>query len=392
MDCRLMLLDMLVLVSLSLFLCPTVGAANITVEMGQTATLPCTGVTNDFREWQRLGDDGTETQLITLYKSGSTTDLQEKSGLDTFNLRGRFTATADDAFTATITNTRESDDGRYQCDSTSGSVVHMLLTYYMNSVSLSTPPTGSVTESIGGRFIVTCTADSKPAASFTWTKQGDSNFTATGARLEISNLNMNDSGTYMCTAFHAYASGTATVQLTVTEEPVTTPTSPQGQTVVTSAPITASKSTGTNGSNSAQTGGGLGTGGIVGIVIAFLALAAIGVVGFVLWKRKKGSVESGDDAVTYHSPGHPGAPENLSRPPPNEPEVMYAELDLKNAPAGSRRPYVATPDDSPTEYAQIRPDKPPRSSVPHTLAPDDKTEYASISKPKPSRRLDLQAV
>ncbi|XP_066269772.1 immunoglobulin superfamily member 11-like isoform X6 [Branchiostoma lanceolatum] len=363
MDCRLMLLDMLVLVSLSLFLCPTVGAANITVEMGQTATLPCTGVTNDFREWQRLGDDGTETQLITLYKSGSTTDLQEKSGLDTFNLRGRFTATADDAFTATITNTRESDDGRYQCDSTSGSVVHMLLTYYMNSVSLSTPPTGSVTESIGGRFIVTCTADSKPAASFTWTKQGDSNFTATGARLEISNLNMNDSGTYMCTAFHAYASGTATVQLTVTE------------------------------------GGGLGTGGIVGIVIAFLALAAIGVVGFVLWKRKKGSgrekddgVESGDDAVTYHSPGHPGAPENLSRPPPNEPEVMYAELDLKNAPAGSRRPYVATPDDSPTEYAQIRPDKPPRSSVPHTLAPDDKTEYASISKPKPSRRLDLQAV
>ncbi|XP_066270025.1 endothelial cell-selective adhesion molecule-like [Branchiostoma lanceolatum] len=197
--------------------------------MGQTATLPCTGVTNAFREWQRLGDDGTETQLITLYKSGSTTDLQEKSGLDTFNLRGRFTATADDAFTATITNTRESDDGMYQCDSSSGgSIVHELLTYKLNLVRIQ--PAGPATGYVGGTFDVTCTADSKPAASFNWTKQGDSSFTATGATLRIINLGNTDGGTYLCTAYHAYASDTASVQLMINEQPATTPTSTQGQT------------------------------------------------------------------------------------------------------------------------------------------------------------------
>ncbi|XP_035670080.1 uncharacterized protein LOC118411707 [Branchiostoma floridae] len=118
------------MVAWSLFL-NIVGGANITVQMGRSATLPCTGITNVFREWQRLDTGDTWVQLITLYTGGSTPDLQEKAGLDTFNLRGRFTATADDDFTATITNTRAIDDGRYLCDGSSsgGQIVHTLLTY-----------------------------------------------------------------------------------------------------------------------------------------------------------------------------------------------------------------------------------------------------------------------
>eukprot|EP00058_Branchiostoma_floridae_P005860 XP_002591348.1 hypothetical protein BRAFLDRAFT_76818 [Branchiostoma floridae] len=186
--------------------------------MGRSATLPCTGITNVFREWQRLDTGDTWVQLITLYTGGSTPDLQEKAGLDTFNLRGRFTATADDDFTATITNTRAIDDGRYLCDGSSsgGQIVHTLLTYYMNSASIQ--PDGPATEYIGGSIQFTCAADSKPAVSFNWTKQGDSSFTATGATLHISNLNKDDSGTYQCTAYHAYDSRTATVLLTVNED------------------------------------------------------------------------------------------------------------------------------------------------------------------------------
>ncbi|XP_035669441.1 cell wall integrity and stress response component 2-like isoform X2 [Branchiostoma floridae] len=398
MEYKLVPLDLLVLVSLSLFFCSTVEGANITVQMGRSATLQCTGITNVFREWQRLDTGDTWVQLITLYTGGSTPDLQEKVGLDTFNLRGRFTATADDDFTATITNTRASDDGRYQCDGSSsgGSIVHTLLTY--NMVSASIEPAGPAIGYIGRNFQFRCEAlNSKPTASFNWTKQGDSNFAATGATLQFSNLNVNDSGTYQCTAYHAYDSDTATVQLMVTEEPATTPTS-QGRTgVVTSAPIShASKPTGSNiGTNAPQTGG-LSTGAQagIGIGVALGCIALAGVLAYFFVVKRKRAVESGgeDFALQTQPGGHPGAPENLSRPPPNEPEVMYAELDLKNAPAGSRRPYVATPDDSPTEYAQIRPDKPPRSSVPHTLGPDNKTEYASISRQKPGRRDDLQAV
>ncbi|XP_035669442.1 uncharacterized protein in LEU2 3'region-like isoform X3 [Branchiostoma floridae] len=391
MEYKLVPLDLLVLVSLSLFFCSTVEGANITVQMGRSATLQCTGITNVFREWQRLDTGDTWVQLITLYTGGSTPDLQEKVGLDTFNLRGRFTATADDDFTATITNTRASDDGRYQCDGSSsgGSIVHTLLTY--NMVSASIEPAGPAIGYIGRNFQFRCEAlNSKPTASFNWTKQGDSNFAATGATLQFSNLNVNDSGTYQCTAYHAYDSDTATVQLMVTEEPATTPTS-QGRTggsnIGTNAPQTGGLSTG------AQAGIG------IGVALGCIALAGVLAYFFVVKRKRAGrdkddGVESGgeDFALQTQPGGHPGAPENLSRPPPNEPEVMYAELDLKNAPAGSRRPYVATPDDSPTEYAQIRPDKPPRSSVPHTLGPDNKTEYASISRQKPGRRDDLQAV
>ncbi|XP_066270821.1 carcinoembryonic antigen-related cell adhesion molecule 20-like [Branchiostoma lanceolatum] len=237
------LLHVLVVCSLSFYTGPTVEGAHIPVEMGQTATLPCTGVTNPFREWQRLGDDGTPTQLITLYKSGSTTDLQEKSGLDTFNLRGRFTATADDDFIATITNTRESDDGMYQCDSSSGgSIVHELLTYNVPVIS-GVSPSDTVVQAVGSSITLRCDVTSKPAANVTWSQNGTLRI-ETGSSLILSDIDYDDSGNYVCTASNGY--GTAaerTIQVTVQR-----------------------KETGT---------GGLGTGAIVGIVFGVLAFVLI---------------------------------------------------------------------------------------------------------------------
>ncbi|XP_078577202.1 uncharacterized protein LOC144862528 isoform X2 [Branchiostoma floridae x Branchiostoma japonicum] len=352
--------------------------------VGGTATLPCTGVPYDgaTKHWEKnpvLPVKFLVAIQTPLGESSPGAPFEFPENIAAAGLTGRFTVT-DDLMTATITDVRETDDGDYRCASGPSQIIHKLVAYKLNSVGVQ--PAGPATGNVGGTFDVTCTADSKPAASFNWTKQGDSSFTATGATLRISNLNMNDSGTYQCTAYHAYDSRTTTVQLTVNEEPATTPTS-QGRTG------------GSNiGTNSPQTGLSPGAQAGIGVGIALACMAVAGVLAYFFVVKRKRAVESGGEDFALQTPpgGHPGAPENLSRPPPNEPEVMYAELDLKNAPAGSRRPYVATPDDSPTEYAQIRPDKPPRSSVPHTLGPDNKTEYASISRQKPGRRDDLQAV
>ncbi|XP_078666447.1 uncharacterized protein LOC144908594 isoform X2 [Branchiostoma floridae x Branchiostoma belcheri] len=369
--------------------------------VGGTATLSCAGVPYDgaTKHWEKNPVlpikvlVGIQTPLGSPPGTPPGDPVYIEANIAAAGLSGRFTAT-DDLMTATITAVRATDDGDYRCASGSNEIIHKFVAYKLDSVRIE--PSGPVPGYVGGTFDVTCTAsrDSKPTPSFNWTKQEDSSFMRTGATLRIDSLTMNHTGTYVCTAYHAYASDTASVQLTVNEEPTVAPTS-QGQTgVVTSVPISASKSPGPNdGSNAPQTGGA-NTGAIVGGVIGATAFVGVmaAVAFFVVRKKRADRVESGDDEVTYHAAGHPGAPENMSRPPPNQPEVMYAELDLKNAPAGSRKPYVATPDDSPTEYAQIRPSKPPRSTVPHTLAPDDKTEYASIAKPKPNKRLDLQAV
>ncbi|KAI8503187.1 hypothetical protein Bbelb_190080 [Branchiostoma belcheri] len=345
--------------------------------IGDTATLACTGVTYDglSQHWEKNPANPPKYLVAIQTQLGQSTPVPSapfyyQTNIAAAGLTDRFRVT-EDIMTATITGVRETDDGDFRCNSGPSEIVHTVVTYKLNLVGIQ--PSGPVKETLGGTFDVTCTADSKPAVSFNWTKQEDSSFTATGATLRINSLTMNHTGTYVCTAYHAYDSATASVQLTVSEGP-------------------------NDGSNAPQTGGanvGGIVGGVIGAVVGVGVMAAV--VFFVVRKKRadrgeKDGVESGNDEVTYHAAGHPGAPENMSRPPPNQPEVMYAELDLKNAPAGSRKPYVATPDDSPTEYAQIRPSKPPRSTVPHTLAPDDKTEYASIAKPKPNKRLDLQAV
>ncbi|XP_019622460.1 PREDICTED: uncharacterized protein LOC109468593 isoform X2 [Branchiostoma belcheri] len=357
--------------------------------VGGTTTLPCTGVPYDgvTKHWEKnpvLPIKYLVAIQTPLGQSSPSAPFYDETNIAAAGLTGRFTV-ANDLMTATITAVRETDDGDYRCASGASEIIHKLVIYKLDSVRIQPP--GTVEGYVGGTFDVTCDADSKPTPSFNWTKQGDSSFTATGATLRISSLTMNHTGTYVCTAYHAYASDTASVQLTVSEAELTVAPTSQGRT---GGP--------NDGSNAPQTGGA-NTGAIVGGVIGATAFVGVmvAVAFFVLRKKRadrgeKDGVESGNDEVTYHAAGHPGAPENMSRPPPNQPEVMYAELDLKNAPAGSRKPYVATPDDSPTEYAQIRPSKPPRSTVPHTLAPDDKTEYASITKPKPNKRLDLQAV
>ncbi|CAH1251413.1 IGSF9B [Branchiostoma lanceolatum] len=373
--------DASVLTIAALAICQLVwpSAAQIYQEVGQGVTLTCDYTFSGNRytiEWHR-GDE----RLLNFFSQ------DDNPVFDSTDLSGRLRL--QDGKNLVVSNLRRTDDGRFYCKVTEiggnpaadGSDQNLVVTV---SPTITLSPSEQSTAATGSDVTLTCTVDSKPDANITWT--GPNGDLGTGNSVMLNNVQpANDTGTYTCTATNSFStrkSASGSVVLTV-----------QDMTTAMSTPARQSEST--VDSNRLASTGGLSTGAQagLGVGIALACIIGAGVLAYFFVVRKKRAgrekddgVESGDDAVTYHSPGHPGAPENLSRPPPNEPEVMYAELDLKNAPAGSRRPYVATPDDSPTEYAQIRPDKPPRSSVPHTLAPDDKTEYASISKPKPSRR------
>ncbi|XP_019618494.1 PREDICTED: pregnancy-specific beta-1-glycoprotein 11-like [Branchiostoma belcheri] len=187
--------------------------------VGDNATLPCTGVPYDdvTKHWEKnpvIPIKYLVAIQTPLGQSSPGAPFYDETNIAAANLTGRFTVTPD-LTTATITGVRETDDGDYRCSSGPSQIIHKFVAYKMNSVGIQ--PSGPVTGYVGGTFDVTCTADSKPAASFDWTKQGDSSFTATGATLRISSITMDHTGTYVCTAYHAYASDTASVQLTVSE-------------------------------------------------------------------------------------------------------------------------------------------------------------------------------
>ncbi|XP_078579874.1 uncharacterized protein LOC144864037 [Branchiostoma floridae x Branchiostoma japonicum] len=219
---------------------PARGQVEQGVEVGDDATLTCTGVPYDglTQSWDK---DSTTLVAIQTPLGGSTPSppFYYDSDIATVGLANRFTASGD-LTTATITDVREEDDGAYRCTSGSNSYTVQMVSYKLLSVAVQ--PDGPATGYVGDTFDITCTADSKPAASFNWTKQGDSSFTATGATLRFNDLKTNDTGTFVCTAYHQYASDTASVQLNV-------------------SPASAKP--------------GLSTGAIVGIVIGSLAGAGL---------------------------------------------------------------------------------------------------------------------
>ncbi|XP_019622498.1 PREDICTED: protein SLG1-like [Branchiostoma belcheri] len=253
-------------------------------------------------------------------------------------LTGRFTVTPDSVMTATITGVRETDDGDYRCASGPSEIIHKLVIYKLNSVNIQ--PSGPVTGYVGGTFDVTCTADSKPAASFNWTKQEDSSFTATGATLRISSLTMNHTGTYVCTAYHAYDSDTASVQLTVNEL--------QGQDV-TSAPRT----------------GEPNVGGIVGGVIGALAGVAVmaAVVFFVIRKKRAGGDKKDGDVEDLSDRQYENVPNPMmaSQRPGSGSDEYEIPMETVQSPTGSANDEYEVPMETvqppqpSDDYQELRP-------------------------------------
>ncbi|KAK7886852.1 hypothetical protein WMY93_026473 [Mugilogobius chulae] len=112
----------------------------------------------------------------------------------------------DGGTTLTIDTVSRYDQGPFTCEasnsvssSTSDPVV-LSISYGPDDVILRTSPSDYCEE--GSDVLMSCSADSRPAAQFKWLLNGEL-LSFTGAQFELKNIQMNQSGNYSCQAFNS---------------------------------------------------------------------------------------------------------------------------------------------------------------------------------------------
>eukprot|EP00066_Takifugu_rubripes_P015011 XP_011604277.1 PREDICTED: carcinoembryonic antigen-related cell adhesion molecule 8-like [Takifugu rubripes] len=113
--------------------------------------------------------------------------------------------TTDGGSTLVISNVTRYDQGPFRCrvsnpvsTGTSGPV-DLTINYGPEKVNLTSPLQGYYAE--GSEVVLTCSASSRPAASFHWFHNGAVH-PGTGAELRLMDIQMNQSGNYSCQAFN----------------------------------------------------------------------------------------------------------------------------------------------------------------------------------------------
>ncbi|XP_056901037.1 carcinoembryonic antigen-related cell adhesion molecule 1-like [Takifugu flavidus] len=113
--------------------------------------------------------------------------------------------TTDGGSTLVIRNVTRYDQGPFRCrvsnpvsTGTSGPV-DLTINYGPEKVNLTSPLQGYYAE--GSEVVLTCSASSRPAASFHWFHNGAVH-PGTGAELRLMDIQMNQSGNYSCQAFN----------------------------------------------------------------------------------------------------------------------------------------------------------------------------------------------
>ncbi|XP_072291601.1 cell adhesion molecule CEACAM5-like isoform X2 [Eucyclogobius newberryi] len=113
----------------------------------------------------------------------------------------------DGGATLTIATVRRSDQGPFRCkvsnpvSSSTSDPAELSISYGPDDVILKTSPQIDDFEE-GSDVLMSCSADSRPAAQFQWLFNGEL-LSFTGAQLELMKIQMNQSGDYSCQAFNS---------------------------------------------------------------------------------------------------------------------------------------------------------------------------------------------
>ncbi|TKS82296.1 Carcinoembryonic antigen-related cell adhesion molecule 5 [Collichthys lucidus] len=228
--------------------------------------------------------------------------------------------------TLTIVSVTRYDQGPFMCNvsnpvstDTSGSVL-LSISYGPENIKLIISPPQEHHEE-GSNIVLSCSADSRPAALFYWFLNGDK-LSDTGPELKLPNIQMSQGGNYSCRAFNEKTLRYETSQSSVVS-------------VQAGPDITSSCSAGC----------------IAGIVIACLVVcgAAAGGGGYYIYRKKK-MAKTPIDRNTATITGRAGQ-DNTAYP--GNQDVNYADIKFfQNRDGG--RVQVGTQNDMSSQYAEVR--------------------------------------
>ncbi|XP_072316984.1 cell adhesion molecule CEACAM1-like [Eucyclogobius newberryi] len=137
---------------------------------------------------------------------GSSLSFLWLNGSDEVTASDRVSLT-DGGATLTISTVRCSDQGPFRCQvsnpvsNSSSETAELSISYGPDDVILETSPQIDDCEE-GSDVLLSCSADSRPAAHFQWLFNGEL-LSFTGAQLELVKIQMNQSGNYSCQAFNS---------------------------------------------------------------------------------------------------------------------------------------------------------------------------------------------
>ncbi|XP_072316976.1 cell adhesion molecule CEACAM5-like [Eucyclogobius newberryi] len=172
-----------------------------------------TGITtlNIYERVSNVRVTVSSSDLVEFISSVTLSCSASGSSLSFLWLNGSDEVTASDRVSLTdgnltISTVRRSDQGPFRCQvsnpvsNSSSETAELSISYGPDDVILETSPQIDDYEE-GSDVLLSCSADSRPAAHFQWLFNGEL-LSFTGAQLELVKIQMNQSGNYSCQAFN----------------------------------------------------------------------------------------------------------------------------------------------------------------------------------------------